>query len=144
MDKNSRKLPGEVYTKEQINLILKFISKNCPTGIRNRAILAILYGIIGFMFGGAYASIGAVAMDITNPRVAASQYSIFMALLNIGEVGIGNGLAGIMLDTLGYTRVFLYSGLFYGVAILIIYLLKLKKPKNKTWFEINIESISNL
>ncbi len=98
----------------------------------NWQILAILYGIIGFLFGGVYASIGAVAMDITNPRVAASQFSIFMALVNIGEVGIGNGLAGIMLDTLGYTRVFLYSGLFYGVTILIIYILKLKKIKNKT------------
>ena len=98
----------------------------------NGQILAILYGIIGFLFGGAYSSIGAVAMDITNQRIAASQFSVFMALLNIGEVGIGNGLAGIMLDTLGYTRVFLYSSLFYGVAILIIYLLKLKKTKNKT------------
>ena len=44
MKKEPRKLPGEVYTKEQINLILKAISKRCPTGIRNRALIVTLYG----------------------------------------------------------------------------------------------------
>ena len=44
MNKISKKLPGEVYTKEQINLILKSISKRCPTGIRNRALIVTLYG----------------------------------------------------------------------------------------------------
>lgn len=44
MNKHLRKLPGEVYTKEQINLILKAISKRCPTGIRNRALIVTLYG----------------------------------------------------------------------------------------------------
>jgi site-specific recombinase XerD len=36
--------PGEVYTKNEINIILKNISKRCPTGIRNRAIVGLLYG----------------------------------------------------------------------------------------------------
>jgi len=38
------KRPGEVYDKAQVNLILKHISKKCPTGIRNRAIVGLLYG----------------------------------------------------------------------------------------------------
>ncbi len=93
-------------------------------------ILAVLYGIIGFLFGGLYASVGALAMDLTNPRLAGTQFSIYMALLNVGEVGIGNGMAGILLDNLGYERVFLYAGLFYGLAILILYYVRLKKKNN--------------
>ena len=77
-------------------------------------ILALIYSIIGFLFGGLYSSIAALAMDVTDKRIAATQFSIFMSLLNVGEVGIGNGLAGLMLETLGYSRVFLYSALFYG------------------------------
>jgi len=94
-------------------------------------ILAVLYAIVGFLFGAIYATVGALAMDVTNPRIAATQFSIFMALLNVGEVGIGNGLAGVLLDNLGYRRVFLYSGLIYGIALLIIYTLKIKRNKNK-------------
>ena len=41
---SAQKRPGEVYTKKNINLILKHISKRCPTGIRNRAIVGILHG----------------------------------------------------------------------------------------------------
>ena len=92
-------------------------------------ILAVLYGIIGFLFGGLYASIGALSMDVTNPRLAGVQFSIYMALFNVGEVGIGNGMAGILLDNLGYERVFLYSGLFYGLAILILYYVRVKNVK---------------
>lgn len=94
-------------------------------------ILAILYSIVGFLFGGLYSCIAALAMDVTDKRIAATQFSIFMALLNVGEVGIGNGLAGLLLDSLGFTRVFLYSGLFYGCALLIIFTLKLNKSKKK-------------
>jgi PAT family beta-lactamase induction signal transducer AmpG len=94
-------------------------------------ILAVLYAIVGFLFGAIYATVGALAMDVTNPRIAATQFSIFMALLNVGEVGIGNGLAGVLLDNLGYRRVFLYSGLIYGIALLIIYTLKIKRNKKK-------------
>jgi PAT family beta-lactamase induction signal transducer AmpG len=93
-------------------------------------ILAVLYGIIGFLFGCLYASIGALSMDVTNPRLAGTQFSIYMALFNVGEVGIGNGMAGILLDNLGYERVFLYSGLLYGLAILILYFVRLKKKND--------------
>ena len=92
-------------------------------------ILAIIYGIIGFLFGGLYASLGALSMDVTNPRLAGVQFSIYMALFNVGEIGIGNGMAGILLDNLGYERVFLYSGLFYGLAILILYYVRVKNVK---------------
>jgi MFS family permease len=93
-------------------------------------ILAIIYGAIGFLYGSIYASIGALAMDVTNPRLAGTQFSFYMSLLNIGEVGIGYGLAGLMLDILGYERVFLYAALFYGLALLVFYFVRIKKKNN--------------
>lgn len=90
-------------------------------------ILTIIYGFIGFLYGSILASIGALSMDLTNPRLAGTQFSLYMSLLNIGEVGIGYGLAGFLLDNLGYERVFLYAALFYGLALLVFYYVKIKK-----------------
>jgi PAT family beta-lactamase induction signal transducer AmpG len=87
----------------------------------------IIYTIIGFFFGGYYSVSSALIMDVTNPAIAASQFSILTALFNLGELGIGHGLAGVMVETLGYERVFLYSALFYGASILILYFVRIKK-----------------
>jgi MFS family permease len=92
--------------------------------------LAIIYSIVGFLFGGVYATIGALSMDVTNPRLAGTQFSIYMSLFNLGEVGIGNGLAGLLLDNIGYDKVFLYAGLFYAASILILYFVRFKREKN--------------
>jgi len=87
----------------------------------------IIYTLLGFFFGGYYAVSCALLMDVTNPAIAASQFSILTALFNLGEMGIGHGFAGIMVDTLGFERVFLYSAIFYGASILILYFVRIKK-----------------
>ncbi len=89
--------------------------------------LVIIYSIVGFLFGAVYSSIGALSMDYTNPRLAGVQFSIYMALFNVGEVGIGNGMAGFLIDNLGYYRVFLYTGLIYLAAIFVLYFVRAKK-----------------
>jgi len=83
--------------------------------------------MLGFFFGGYYAVSCALVMDVINPAIAASQFSILTALLNLGEMGIGHSLAGLMVDSLGYERVFLYSALFYGISILVLYFVRIKK-----------------
>ena len=93
-------------------------------------ILAVIYGIAGFLFGALYASIGALSMDVTNPRLAGTQFSIYMALFNVGEVGIGNGMAGLIIDNLGYEKLFLYAALFYAAAIFVLYFVRYKTQKN--------------
>lgn len=40
----SKKLPGETYSSNQVELIFKQMSKRCPTGIRNRGLVSLLYG----------------------------------------------------------------------------------------------------
>jgi len=92
---------------------------------------ALLYGIIGFFFGGYYVVSCALIMDVTNPLIAASQFSLLTALFNLGELGIGQGIAGAMVESLGYEKVFLYSAIFYGISILILYFVRIKKQEIK-------------
>ena len=92
---------------------------------------ALLYGIIGFFFGGYYAVGCALIMDVTNPLIAASQFSIITAFFNLGELGIGHSISGIMVESLGFERVFLYSAVFYGISILIFYFFRVEKQKVK-------------
>jgi MFS family permease len=93
-------------------------------------VFGLLYGLIGFFFGGYYVVSCAVIMDVTNTLVAASQFSIITALFNLGELGIGHGIAEAMVESFGYERVFLYSAVFYGMAILILYFFRLKEGLN--------------
>ena len=95
-----------------------------------RQTFGLLYGLIGFFFGGYYVVGCALIMDVTDPLIAASQFSILTALFNLGELGIGHGIAGAMVESFGYEKVFLYSAIFYGFAILILYFFRLEKKVN--------------
>ena len=87
--------------------------------------LVILWGIVGFLHGGHYSSFGALAMDVTNPKIGASQYSLMMAFGNAGEMG-GTVSSGLLISILGFSRVFLYSGWIYGPALLVLHFIKEK------------------
>lgn len=95
-------------------------------------ILAVIYGIIGFLQGGYVVPTSAMCMDITNPKVGATQFSILMSSFNIGEI-LGASLAGSLVLALGFDRFFLYSAWIFGPALLILYFIRLKKKpiKNK-------------
>lgn len=89
-------------------------------------ILVFLYGIIEFLRGGYTAVVVAMYMDVSNPRVGATQFSIFTSLAN-GGTTVGNTVSGSMVAFLGFSRVFLYSAWFFGPALLLLYFIKLKK-----------------
>lgn len=91
----------------------------------------IIYGLVGLMIGGYHAAICALIMDITNPKIAATQYSLITSIFNVGE-WTGGTLGGSLVAALGYGRAFLYSGWFFGPALIVIYLIKIKKSKSTT------------
>jgi len=93
---------------------------------KNWETVAILYGIIGFFHGGQYTILGTLLMDVTNPKIGATQYSILTSLGNLGMT-VGESSSGIMVSILGFTRTFLYGGLFFGPALLVLHVIKLKK-----------------
>jgi len=93
-------------------------------------ILAVIYGIVGFLQGGYMAVIGAIFMDITNPRAGATQFSVLTSLANVGEISAGT-ISGSMVTILGFGRTFLYSAWIFGPALLILYFIRLKKTCKK-------------
>ena len=94
-------------------------------------ILAVVYGIIGFLHGAYNVAVLATYMDITNPKIGASQFSFLTSFANAGEVCIGNTLSGTLVAILGFSRVFLYSAWVFGPALLILYFIRLKKHIRK-------------
>jgi MFS family permease len=92
-------------------------------------ILAIIYGIIGFLQGGYMTVKCAMLMDITNPQVGATQFSILTSLGNAGMLA-GESVSGILVAAIGFTRTFLYSAWIFGPSLLILHFVK-RKNKSK-------------
>jgi MFS family permease len=89
-------------------------------------ILAIIYPIIGFLQGGAFFSaLMALFMDITNPKIGGTQYSILTSIGNLGDYSIGI-VSGSLLVFLGYQRFFLYAAWVIGPALIVLYLVQEK------------------
>ena len=86
--------------------------------------LAIIYAIIGLLQGSAlYAALAALAMDVINPKIGATQLSILMSVHNFGDIGISI-ISGSLVLMLGYDRFFLYAALLVGPALLLLYFIK--------------------
>lgn len=75
-------------------------------------VAAFLYGMA---YGASQASYFALAMKYTQPTIAASMYSILMAVTNVGQ-GIGLGVGGAMAKGLGYLPTFL----IFGAAMFLV------------------------
>ena len=93
-------------------------------------ILAIIYPIIGFLQGGStFSALMALFMDITNPKIGGTQFSILTSIANLGDYSIAI-VSGSLLMILGYQRFFLYAAWIVGPALLVLYLVKEKWEKN--------------
>lgn len=87
-------------------------------------ILAVIYPIIGFLQGASmFSAIMALFMDVTNPKIGATQFSILTSLANFGDYGIAM-ISGTLVLILGYSRLFLYSAWLVGPALIILYFVK--------------------
>ena len=92
--------------------------------------LSIIYGIIGFLMGGHSTVSCALFMDVTNPRIGATQYGVFTGVANAGLNG-GGMITGSLVAALGFARTFLYAGWVFGPTILVLYFIRLGKQKIK-------------
>ncbi|MGD8456797.1 MAG: MFS transporter [Anaerolineales bacterium] len=68
---------------------------------------------MGFLFGLAYgyynAVYAAVAMDLSDPRISASMFAIFMMFINVGTVG-GQVLGGVLTEQTGFNTMVIIMG----------------------------------
>jgi predicted MFS family arabinose efflux permease len=93
-------------------------------------ILAVLYGTIEFLRGGYTSVVVALYMDVCNPRVGATQFSILTSLANVGTTA-GNTVSGSLVTLLGFGRVFLYSAWCFGPALILLYFIRFKNIVRK-------------
>lgn len=84
-----------------------------------------------FLFGLAYGTYQtvyfALAMNYTDPRIAASMYSILMAITNVAQ-GVGMALAGIFADSIGFRWAFVVLTLFNLLALPLLPMVFKQKP----------------
>lgn len=90
--------------------------------------LTIIYAAIGFLMGGHSTVSCALFMDVTNPRIGATQYGIFTGIANVGLNG-GGMITGSLVVALGFSRTFLYAAWVFGPALLVLYFIQTKKGK---------------
>ncbi len=84
--------------------------------------IQLLYGVImahGFIYGMAFAVHAAIFMGMTNPAVAATQFTAFMAMSNLA-ISMGNYWQGIVAERIDYAMVFYVDSLFVLVPLMII------------------------
>ena len=91
--------------------------------------LSVIYGVIGFLMGGHSTASCALFMDITNPRIGATQYGIFTGIANVG-LNSGGMVTGSLVVALGFARTFLYAAWVFGPALLVLYFIQIKKLHN--------------
>jgi PAT family beta-lactamase induction signal transducer AmpG len=72
----------------------------------------------GFFFGTAYGVRNGIFMGMTNPAVAATQFTAFMGLSNIA-IGMANYWQGIVAERMGYAAV-LYLDALVGVLVILV------------------------
>ncbi|MCD4672682.1 MAG: MFS transporter [Anaerolineaceae bacterium] len=80
----------------------------------------LLVGLFGLSYGTYQTIYFALAMGYTDSRIAASMFSILMAVTNVAQ-GVGMALSGFLADSaMGYTGVFILLALLNVIAIPIM------------------------
>jgi PAT family beta-lactamase induction signal transducer AmpG len=80
------------------------------------------YGLIaahGLFFGMAFGVRNAIFMGMTNPAVAATQFTAFMGMANLA-ITIGNYWQGVVAERSGYALVLYLDALFAVLVILVV------------------------
>jgi len=113
-------------TSLYILMSLSIVFTGCLVFSNNFENFTFIYVIIGFLQGGYHAAFLALAMDITNPVVGATEFSIFAGLANFGNILAGS-LSGTLYLLIGIEKVFLYAALLFGPALLVLYFIRLKE-----------------
>ena len=84
--------------------------------------------VFGFAYGFYETVYFATSMAWTDPMIAASMFSILMAIANIGT-GIGMAVTGVMVDSLGYPWTFI---ILAGLNLLALPLIPMVFKRKQT------------
>jgi PAT family beta-lactamase induction signal transducer AmpG len=111
---------------ERSSLLLAIAVTSLVTFAMALAPSAGLLWVIVFVFGlafGYYETVYfAMGMEYSNPRIAAFMFAFIMAVGNIG-IGLGQPLAGILVDTVGFRSMFGAFGAVHLLALPLVFLI---------------------
>lgn len=106
-----------VYSCNLCMLAALLLIALCPNNI-TFLLSAILSG---YGFGGLEPALQSMAVSIAPPQKRGSANSTFLCAYDIG-IGLGGGIAGVLIDTVGYSRMYLLISLA-AVASIIVYVI---------------------
>jgi len=92
----------------------------------------LFYGLIvahGLCFGMAFGVRNAIFMGMTNPAVAATQFTAFMGMANLA-ISMGNYWQGMVAERMGYATVLYLDALFAILVILVIPFLRERQERS--------------
>lgn len=90
----------------QFAMLLSTVAISLLAAITNTQMAWVLVLVFGFAFGFYETVYFAIAMHVTDERIAATMFSILMAVANIGT-GVGLALTGGLSELLGYRLTFI-------------------------------------
>ncbi len=99
--------------------------------INTLSIAWILVALFGICYGTYQTVYFALAMEYTDPRIAATMFSILMAVTNIGQ-GVGLGLTGFFADNFGFKLTFIIMALLNFAVLPFLPLIFGKKATKQT------------
>jgi len=112
-----------------VAMILSFVSILLFLVVPNEYVSFVIALILGFAFGFYETVYFATSMARTDPRIAASMFSILMAIANIGT-GIGLAVTGALVDSAGYPLTFIIIAVLNLLALPLIPLVFARKKSD--------------
>ena len=103
------------------------------------------YGIIivhGFFYGMAFGVRNAILMGMTNPAIAATQFTAFMAMGNLA-ISFGNYWQGMVAERVDYSAVLYIDSLIAVLAILVVPFLRGREDQPQTPARVGQQQISD-
>lgn len=86
----------------------------------------------GYGFGGLEPALQSMAVSIAPPEKRGSANSTFLCAYDIG-IGLGGGIAGVLIDAVGYNSMFALMGIAAVVSVLIYIIFGRKHPSSITY-----------
>ena len=127
-----KKMMGIYYILTAVpTLILAIqISKVGLTAIPIELLYIVIIGH-GFVFGMTFGVHAAIFMGMTNPAIAATQFTAFMAMTNLA-ISFANFWQGIIAERVGYAMVLYLDVLFVLVPLAIIPFLRSREEERRS------------
>ncbi|MCC8073924.1 MAG: MFS transporter [Clostridiales bacterium] len=117
-----------VYTCNVCMLVALLLIAIVPNNIT----FLISAALSGYAFGGIEPSLQAMAVNISTPQERGAANSTFLCAYDIG-IGLGGGIAGVLIDAVGYNKMFTIIALANVLSVIVYVLWGRKHPSSITY-----------